>query len=93
MTRTFIEPEERAYPNGRQARRCLAIYPDGKVRVAWAGIPDTFWTISAHGRIGGKYVAGFVSVAGNFTVNPDGTVTDNPHAGELTFTPYKRGDE
>jgi hypothetical protein len=60
---TFIAPEEHAYPNGGQTRPCRALYPDGKVRRAWAGIPDTYFTIPAHGRMNGKYVSGYLTVA------------------------------
>lgn len=59
---TWLEPEERAYPNGGQTRRAVAIWPDGQARLVWAGIPDTYFSIPAHGRIGGRYVAGYLSV-------------------------------
>lgn len=59
---TYLAPESHAYPNGGQTRRCKALFPDGKVRVAWAGIPDTFYTIPAHARIGRRYVRGFLSL-------------------------------
>ena len=62
MERTYLAPEEHAYPNGGQTRKCRAIYPDGKVRTVWYGIPDTYFTIPAHGRISGKYVKGYVSI-------------------------------
>ena len=60
--RTFLEPEERAYPNGGQTRRGAAICEDGRVRRVWAGIPDTFYTIPAHARLFGHYVAGSLTV-------------------------------
>lgn len=59
---TYLAPEEYAYPNGGQTRPCRALYPDGKVRRVWAGIPDTYFSIPAHGRIAGRYVAGWLSV-------------------------------
>lgn len=65
MRRTNLEPEERAYPNGGQTRRGEAICEDGKVRVVWAGIPDTYFTIPAHIRSGGKYVAGYLTSDSN----------------------------
>lgn len=59
---TWLQSEEYAYPNGGQTRKGSAVYPDGKTRRVWAGIPDTYFSIPAHGRIGGKYVAGFLMV-------------------------------
>lgn len=59
---TWLQPEEFAYPNGGQTRKGAAIYPDGKVRRIHAGIPDTYFSIPAHGRIEGKYVGGYVTV-------------------------------
>ena len=59
---TWVEAEEACYPNGGQTRRGRAIYPDGKLRAVRAGISDTFSTIPAHGRIHGKYVAGYLSI-------------------------------
>jgi len=58
--RTWIEPEERCYPSGRQVRKGRAIFPDGSVRAILAGISDTFFTIPAHARIGGRYAAGYL---------------------------------
>lgn len=81
MKRTFLEREETAYVgfNGRQVRKGRAIFPDGKIRSVRAGIPDTFFTIPAHGRIGGKYVGGYLYVGDQF--GPDGT------EGEWMFKP------
>ena len=76
VTRTYLAPEEHAYPHGGQNRRCRAICPDGKARTVWAGIPDTYFTIPAHCRIGGKYAAGYLTVAG----------LDDANEGELVFT-------
>lgn len=64
---TRLDREERAYntPNGghsRSNRRGKAIYPDGKIRSVTAGIPDTYFSIPAHGRIGRKYVSGFLGI-------------------------------
>lgn len=55
---TWLQAEEFAYPNGGQTRKGMAMYPDGKVRTVYGGIPDTYFSIPAHGRIRGKYVAG-----------------------------------
>ena len=60
--KTTLEPEERAYSKlGSQLRRGTAFYPDGKIRSVRAGIPDTAFSIPAHGRIGKKYVAGWLT--------------------------------
>lgn len=60
MKSTFLQPEHYAYPNGGETRKGAAIYPDGIIRRVWVGIPDTVWTIPAHGRVNGRYVAGYV---------------------------------
>ena len=63
---TWIEPEERAYSHrGRQVRKGYARFPDGVVRAFRAGIPDTFFSIPAHARVKGRYIAGFVSIERN----------------------------
>lgn len=59
---TYLGPEEEAYPHGRQTRRCRAECDDGRVRRVWGGIPDTFFSIPAHARIRGRYVAGYMTV-------------------------------
>lgn len=59
---TNLQAENFAYPSGGQTRKGRAIFPDGKVRRVFAGIPDTFFTIPAHGRLSGRYVAGFLTV-------------------------------
>lgn len=59
---TWIAPEECAYPNGGMTRRCKVMHPDGKLRITWAGIPDTFYTIPAYSRVKGKYTAGYIYV-------------------------------
>lgn len=64
MTLTYLEPEEYAYPHGGQTRKGRAFYPDGRLRRVWAGIADTYFTIPAHGRIGGRYVRGFLTCEG-----------------------------
>jgi len=72
---TWLEPEEHAYPNGGMTRRGRALWPDGKLRAVRAGIPDTFFSIPAWGRLRGKYVVGFL------VVNEDG---------EYRFCPNKK---
>lgn len=57
---SWIEPEEFAYPNGGQTRKCHVMFPDGKMRIAFCGIPDTYFSIPAHCSIKGKYIAGFI---------------------------------
>ena len=76
MKRTYLAPEEEAYPAGCQTRKCRAIYPDGRVRLVWVGIPDTYFSIPAHGRVNDRYVAGWV------TIQDD---SDKPDYGELIF--------
>lgn len=64
---TWLDREELAYNthtgtpsgSGRKARaKCF----DGKLRVFSAGIPDTFTSIPAVGKIDGKYVRGWLEV-------------------------------
>ena len=59
---TYLQSEEAAYPNGRMARRGLAKWPDGKLRRVWAGLPDTFYTVPAWGRVRGRRVKGYLAV-------------------------------
>lgn len=103
---TFLAPEELAYPNGGQTRPCRAIWPDGKVRRVWAGIPDTFFSIPSHGTLRGRYVAGFVMVDDRSVDCPhcfgawstvDGKcehcqfgLVDSPTRGALIFHPNRR---
>jgi len=64
---TWLEPEELAYNtyaggpcgSGRRARvRC----PNGRLHIVRAGVPDTYWTIPAVGRINGRYSAGTIMI-------------------------------
>jgi hypothetical protein len=83
---TWIYPEEAAYPNGGQTRKGYAIFPDGKRRRIWAGIPDTFFSIPAHARVDGKYLSGWVGIDDHFTVSEDGKDRINsPTYGALMF--------
>lgn len=68
---TWLEPEEAAYPRGGMTRCGRAKWPDGKFRRVWAGLPDTFYTIPAYGRVRGRRVKGFL------TVDDDGVLTFN----------------
>lgn len=89
---TWIYPEEAAYPNGNQTRKGCAIFPDGKKRRVWAGIPDTYFSIPAHAKVKGKYQAGWVGVDDkliNDETNPAGWA-ESPTYGALLFHPYKR---
>lgn len=74
---TWLQDEEYAYPNGGQTRRGQAVYPDGQVRMVYAGIADTFFSIPAHGRIRGRYVAGYITTA---TASGLSTPTDDDPA-------------
>jgi hypothetical protein len=67
---TWLDREELAYNthtgsacgSGRRARaKCF----DGKLRVFQVGIPDTFFSIPAIGKIGGRYVRGWVETKDN----------------------------
>jgi len=58
---TWIEPEDVAYDRG-QVRRGRAVFPDGKVRAFRAGVADTYFSIPAHARVRGIYIAGYVTV-------------------------------
>jgi hypothetical protein len=63
--RTWIDPEEYAYPAGsiRQSRRKgKVLCADGRIRTATLGIPDTFFSIPARVYAHGKTVAGYVHV-------------------------------
>jgi hypothetical protein len=80
MQRTYLAPEEHAYPNGGQTRRCRAICADGKVRVVYAGIPDTYFSIPAH-RNGRTYERGILMMQ---------TDSDKPDFGELLFHVYPK---
>lgn len=77
---TYLAPEEHAYPNGGQTRKCRAQFPDGKVRTVYAGIPDTYFSAPAHAKMAGKYIAGWVGV------NTDGATNANAY---LEFHPNK----
>lgn len=64
---TWIGPEEDAYntysgAHSRSGRRGYVRFPDGKLRTVTLGVPDSFFSIPAHGRVNGRYMSGFVSV-------------------------------
>lgn len=58
--KTWLQPEEFAYPNGGQTRKGAALFSDGKIRRVWGGIPDTMFSIPAHARVNNKYTRGFL---------------------------------
>jgi hypothetical protein len=58
VKKTSLAPQDHAYPLGGQTREGNAYYPDDKIRRVWAGIPDTYFSIPAHGRYRGHYLAG-----------------------------------
>lgn len=80
-TRTWLDPEERAYPNNTFTRNGTAILrknehnpielPYGELRAVRAKVPDTYWTIPARIKHKGKTIKGFLS----------------SHADEWCFTP------
>jgi len=59
---TWLQSEEAAYPHGRMTRLGFARWPDGLLRRVWAGLPDTFYTIPAYGRVQGRRVKGYLTV-------------------------------
>lgn len=81
MKRTYLAPEEHAYPNGGQTRKCRAYYPDGKVRTVWCGIPDSFFSIPAHGRYKGRYARGYLHMQDS---------PEKPNYGEWVFHIYAK---
>lgn len=82
---TYLEAEEAAYPDGHQTRLCRAVWPDGIERDVWAGIPDTWFSIPAHGRLKGRYIAGYVSATE--AAEPDAS---GRYQRWYTFRPYDR---
>jgi hypothetical protein len=66
---TWLDGEELAYntysgtPNG-SGRKGRAKCFDGKLRTFSIGIPDTFFSIPAVGKLGSRYVRGWVEVKG-----------------------------
>jgi hypothetical protein len=69
---TYLEPEEKAYPNGairrrgyvelRQNPNRLSLdLPYGRLITVYAGIPDTYFSIPAVYRYRGQRIRGFVS--------------------------------
>lgn len=70
---TWLEDENYAYPNGGQTRMGRALFADGTIRRVWAGIPDTYFSIPAHARVKGRYVAGWL------TKEPEGDWIFNPY--------------
>jgi hypothetical protein len=57
---TWLEAEEKAYPNGTYTRLARCICPDGKLRVVLCSIPDTYFSIPAKMRIGKTTVKGWI---------------------------------
>ncbi len=84
---TCLQSEEYAYPAGGQTRRGRAVFPDGRIRRVWGGIPDTLYTIPAHARVCGRYVAGTLMVQ---TASGLSTATDDDPA-FLAFYPRSNG--
>jgi hypothetical protein len=83
---TDLQPEEYAYPHGGQTRKGRAFYPDGIIRRVWAGIPDTFFSIPAHGRLSGRYVRGFLTCEGdahNLVFHIAAAAQDDPAQGSV----------
>lgn len=81
---TWLEPEERAYytSKGREIRKGRAIWPDGVIRSVYAGVPDTFFSIPAHGSYRGIHMHGFLTQDTEWIFHPD-----------KKFAPYFEKDE
>lgn len=70
--KTWLMPEEDCYPSGGILRRGRAILrqnphnpivlPYGEIRAVLAGLPETFFSISAKVRVKGQTVRGFLDV-------------------------------
>ena len=75
--KTYVEPEENAYPHGGQTRKFVAYlsmylagsgripgrYVDSEYLVSGkGGIPDTFFSIPGYAIVKGKYVPGYLTV-------------------------------
>lgn len=58
---SWLEDEAFALPDGGFTRRAKARCEDGKLRVFRCSMPDTYFSIPARGKIGGKIVEGFLS--------------------------------
>jgi hypothetical protein len=59
--KSWLEPEEWAYPKGGFTRRACVRCPDGEYRVVKCSIADTYFTIPAHLVYKGKHVSGYIS--------------------------------
>jgi hypothetical protein len=64
---TWLDPEERAYNTSTGSasgsnRKCCALCVDDRVRTFRVGIPDTYFSIPAIGKVFGKYIKGYVYV-------------------------------
>jgi hypothetical protein len=75
---TWVEAEEFSYPNGGMYRRGYVRWEDGELRSVLCGIPDTFFSIPAVGKIHGIRVKGYV------------TCRDGDYDKELVFIIYKK---
>jgi len=66
-TITWIEPEEKAYATlkAKETRKGRAFWPDGMIRAVNVGVPDSYLSIPAHGKIHGINAHGFVFMKGD----------------------------
>jgi len=73
---TWIDAEELAYnvPLQRSPRRAFVYCPDGRLRTARLGIPDTYFSIPARLSAHGRTITGYV------------TTTDD--GADFEFRPY-----
>jgi hypothetical protein len=72
---TWIDPEEFAYNCSLSTtrRKAKAICEDGRPRTFHVGIPDTFFSIPARGKIGQQSVTGYICIN---TDDEDGTYVE-----------------
>jgi hypothetical protein len=79
----------------RQAIKASAICADGKIRIFKVGIPDTFFSIPAHGKIKGFSVRGFVSYRDDgeieFTALPNKHFSSLPESFQRSHLEAKKG--
>lgn len=97
---TWIDPEERAYPNGGFTRRGRVVLrsnahnpvvlPYGELRMVRLSIPDTYFTVPARFRYQSKTIKGFVSVESEGGAEPFYTFT--PEADPEHCTNCEAGD-
>jgi hypothetical protein len=77
---TWIEDESICYPSGSLIRRAKVLCPDGKLRIMYTGIPDTYFSLPVKGNKG--YITSFYMKEMNET-----------NENVWVFIPYKKEGE